>query len=148
MPLPPFTSTGDLPIGVHKATLREMIERFGTESPQRMLVALRLEQIYRLAFATGKVARFVVFGSFITSKAEPNDVDVFLLMDNEFDPLVLVGDTKILFDHTAAQAHFGASVFWLRRLAIFDTEQATIEYWQTKRDLSLRGIVEFVEEST
>ena len=148
MPLPLFSSTGDLPIGIHTATLREVIERFGTESPQRMLVALRLEQIYRLAFATSRVTRFVVFGSFITSKAEPNDVDVFLLMDNEFDPLTLVGDTRILFEHASAQAHFGASVFWLRRLAIFDTEEATIGYWQTKRDLSLRGIVEIVEEST
>jgi hypothetical protein len=31
---------------------------------------------------TGKVARFVVFGSFVTAKDEPNDVDVILLVED------------------------------------------------------------------
>ena len=44
------------------------IDRFGTVSPHRMLMALRLERIYRLAVATGHLARFIVFGSFVTSK--------------------------------------------------------------------------------
>ena len=30
MPLPPFTATGDLPPGIHRATLAEVLERFGT----------------------------------------------------------------------------------------------------------------------
>ena len=54
----------------------------------------------------------------------------------------------MLFDHAAAQAHFGASVFWLRRLAALGGEQETIEYWQVKRDGGRRGIVEIVPESS
>jgi len=76
VPLPPFEQDGDLPPGVHAATLRETIDRFGTVSPQRMLVALRLEHVYRLAVATGHLARFVVFGSFVTSELEPNDLEI------------------------------------------------------------------------
>jgi hypothetical protein len=145
--LPPFDDGGDLPAGVHSATLREVIDRFGIESPQRMLVALRLEQIYRLAVATGHLARFVVFGSFVTSHPEPNDVDVFMVMEDSFDAAQLTGEASMLFDHAVAQAHFGASVFWLRRLAAMGGEQATIEHWQVKRDGDYRGIVEVIGES-
>lgn len=146
MPLPPFTPTGDLPPGVHRATLRETIDRFGTDSPQRMLVALRLEHVYRMATATGHLARFVVFGSFVTAKLHPNDVDVFLLMEDTFDIGQLTGESGLVFDHLVAQAHFGASVFWLRRLAALDGEQATVTYWQVKRDGNQRGIVEIIPE--
>ncbi len=111
-----------------------------------MVVAERLERIYRLAMSTGLVRRFVVFGSFITDKLDPNDVDVFLLMEDAFDSAKLQGEAALLFDHNAADAHFGASIFWVRRFAALGGEQATIEYWQVKREGGVRGIVEIVEE--
>lgn len=107
---------------------------------------MRLERIFRLAFATGQVTRFVVFGSFITEKPEPNDVDVFLLMKDSFDVSQLAGEARLLFDHAAAQAHFGTSVFWLRRLAAYPSEQEAITDWQIKRDGTRRGIVEIIPE--
>jgi len=58
----------------------------------------------------------------------------------------LTGEARILFDRAAAQAHFGASVFWIRRFAAINGEQETIEYWQIKRDGSKRGIVEIISE--
>ena len=85
MLLPHFTESGDLPLGVHGSTLSEVLKRFGDISPKRKILARRLERIYRLASTTGKIARFIVFGSFITSKLEPNDVDVFILMDDSFN---------------------------------------------------------------
>ncbi len=146
MPLPPFLGSGELPPGVHRATLGETLDRFGAASSQRKLIALRLERIHRLASATNQLARLVVFGSFVTAKPEPNDVDVFLLMADTFDAGQFVGETRLLFDHAAAQAHFGASVFWLRRLAALGGEQETIEHWQLRRDGGKRGVVEVVEE--
>jgi hypothetical protein len=109
-------------------------------------VAARLERIYSLAAATGYLARFIVFGSFVTDKPEPNDVDVFLLMNDAFDFAQLTGELRLLFDHAAAQAHFGASVFWLRRLAAFEGEQKAVEYWQVKRGGDYRGIIEIIPE--
>ncbi len=93
------------------------------------------------------MARFVIFGSFVTAKPDPNDVDIFLLMEDSFDMSELAGEAKLLFDHAAAQARFGASVFWVRRLAAFEGEQTTIEYWQIKRDGGQRGIVEIIPEA-
>jgi hypothetical protein len=123
------------------------LDRFGTGSAQRQLVARRLERLYPVARASGHLARFVVFGSFITAKPEPNDVDVFLLLEDTFDASALSGEVRLLFDHAAAQAHFGASVFWLRRLAAWEGEQAAVEYWQVKRGDGRRGIVEITPEA-
>jgi hypothetical protein len=57
---------------------------------------------------------------------------------------VLVAES--LFDHTAAQVQFGDSVFWLRRLACLEGEQAAVEYWQVKRGGGWRGIIEIIGE--
>jgi hypothetical protein len=148
VPLPSFNPSGDLPPGVHRATLREVVARLGQGSQIRAAVVTRLERIDYLARSTGHLARLVVFGSFVTDKPAPNDVDVFCLMEDSFDADRLVGEARLVFDHPAADAHFGASVFWTRRLAAFGGEQAAIEFWQTKRDGGLRGIVEIVEESS
>jgi len=147
MPLPELTDSGELPLGVHPTSLQDALERFGAGHPQRVAVAQRLERIYRLVAATGHLARFIVFGSFVTDRPEPNDVDVFLVMDDSFDGDTLQGESALLFDHAAADAHFGASVFWVRRLAAFAGEQAMVEYWQAKRGGGQRGIIEIVEET-
>ena len=147
MSLPPFNAAGDLPVGVHPTSLREALARFGVGSTQRKAVASRLERIYQVACTTGHLGRFVVFGSFVTDKLEPNDVDVFLLMEDSFEASQLTGDPQLLFDHAAAQDHFGASVFWLRRLASLHGEQAAVEDWQVKRGGGQRGIIEIISES-
>jgi hypothetical protein len=56
-----------------------------------------------------------VFGSFVTAKAEPNDVDIVILMENAFDLASVTGETALVFQHQEADAHFGASVFWSSR---------------------------------
>jgi hypothetical protein len=146
MPLPAFDEDGNLPPGVHRASLAEALQLFGQGSAQRRAVASRLERIYRLAVSTGKVARFVVFGSFVTTKPDPNDVDVVLLMEDEFDLDSVQGEAALIFSHSKADAWFGASLFWTTRSGAVGGEQAMIDFWQTRRDGGLRGIVELVEE--
>ena len=94
----------------------------------------------------GRLRRFVIFGSFVTDKEDPEDVDIFMIMNDEFEVTVLGGDARLLFEHTAAQSHFGCSIFWVRRLAALGGEQAAIEDWQIKRDGTERGIVEISGE--
>lgn len=144
MSFPNFDADGDLPIGVYPAPLQAVMQHFGTGTPKRLQVARRLERIYNLASATGKVAHFIIFGSFVTNKPVPNDIDIFIIMENDFDVGTIGGETRILFDHLQCQAHFGASVFWIRRLAALGGEQAAIEDWQIKRDGNKRGILEVV----
>jgi hypothetical protein len=146
MALPPFTEEGDLPPGVHRATLREVLERFGQGSVQRRAVADRLKRVYQLVTSTGQLARFVAFGSFVTAKEDPNDVDIVLLMEDAFDLASVTGEAALPFQHMEAEAHFGASVFWTRRTGAVGGEQAMIEYWQVRREGGRRGIVEIVGE--
>jgi uncharacterized protein DUF6932 len=87
----------------------------GQGSIQRCAVADRLNRLYQLAGSTKQLARFVVFGSFVTAKAEPNDVDIVLLMEDTFDLAAIAGEAALLFQHMEADAHFGASVFWTKR---------------------------------
>ena len=86
---------GDLPIGVHASTFVEPAAAFGCTSRERQILFERIARIHRVAAATRHLARFVVFGSFVSEKPVPN----------------------------------------------------TVEFWQTKRDGSRRGIVEIVETS-
>jgi predicted nucleotidyltransferase len=141
---PEFDSKGDLSAGIHQATLAEVLQHFGTGTLQRRVVAHRLERIYNLARSTGQVARFIVFGSFVTAKPDPNDVDIFLLMEDTFDASQVGGEAAIIFDHLVAQNVEGASIFWIRRAAAIGGEQAALEHWQIKRDKTKRGIVEVI----
>ena len=148
MNLPPFNDEGDLPPGIHRATLSEVLERFGQGSSQRRAVAYRLTRAYELAASTGKLARFIVFGSFVTDKHDPHDVDIILLMEESFQLASISGEAALLFQHSEADAHFGASVFWARRSGAFGGEQAMVEYWQLRREGGQRGIVEIVGEES
>lgn len=143
--LPLLTDAGDLPPGVHRASLAEVFERFGVGSARRRLVALRLQRVRSLLSDCGHVSRTIVFGSFVSDKLEPNDVDVFVVMDDAFDLAAVSGEARLLFDHAVAQSHFGASVFWVRRLACFPSEEEMIAGWAIKRDGTSRGIVELDE---
>ncbi len=142
--LPEFDHRGDLPEGVYAVALEDICNRFG-QTPWRAITARRLERIYALARSTGHLARFIVFRSFITSKIEPNDVDIFLLMDDLFDVRQVSPEARLVFDHAAAQNLLGASVFWIRRAAAIGGEEATVSFWQTKRDGDKRGIVEVID---
>ncbi|MBI4323659.1 MAG: hypothetical protein HY674_00170 [Chloroflexi bacterium] len=141
---PEFNVEGDLPSGVHRATLDQIVQHFGTQTPQRILVGRRLQRIHALASRAGGVARFILFGSFVTAKLRPNDVDIFLLMEDSFDVNRVPAEAKTIFDHASARNQLGASIFWLRRAAALGGEEATIEHWQITRAGRRRGIVEVI----
>jgi len=142
MPLPDFNPAGDLPPGIHLATLGEVLKRFGAGGIRENRTR-RLTHLYELATRTGHLQRFVVFGSYVTAKAEPNDVDIILIMDDGFSLENCPMESRALFDHAVAQARFQASIFWIRPgLLIAETVEQFIAYWQVKRDGTKRGIVD------
>ena len=61
--LPEFNEFGDLPEGVYAVTLAEVIDRFGSGSPQRVEVTERLKRIIGLAQSTGSLDCVIVYGS-------------------------------------------------------------------------------------
>lgn len=133
-----------MPEGVHRLALIELLERFGDRTDLRQRATDALLLVLNLAMATSCLDRFIVFGSYITAKAEPNDVDLFLVMSGQFEIDNQTGDTREMFTHRHAQRSFNASVFWVNRQSSFASIDYLIEGWQTKRDRSRRGIVEVV----
>ena len=61
MPWPAFNELGDLPIGVYRATLAEVIAHFGHGTAQRVTITARLKRIYALAHRTGSGQPFILF---------------------------------------------------------------------------------------
>ena len=143
MALPNLNDAGELPIGVHQATIDEVIAQFGSGTLQREVVTTRLQRIYQIAKGTGNLQQLIIFGSYITAKPEPNDVDVVIIFNDGFDFTVCSEEVKRLLNHQQAENEFGASIFWIRPSLLFlETLDEFIEGWQVKRDGTRRGIIE------
>ena len=143
MALPNLNHAGELPIGIHQATIDEVIAQFGSGTLQREIVTARLQRIYQIAKDTGNLQQLIIFRSYITAKPEPNDVDVVIIFNDDFDLTVCSEEVKRLLNHQQAENEFGASIFWIRpSLLLFETLDEFIESWQIKRDGTRRGIIE------
>ena len=145
MALAAFNSVGDLPPGLHRASLEEVTIRFGGGTSQRGEATATLVQVMRLAQRTGKLDRLIVFGSYVSNKPAPRDVDIILVMSDDFDMRACSESAKALFNHHEAEQHFGASIFWIRpAMLIHESLENFLAHWQLKRDGSQRGIVDVV----
>jgi hypothetical protein len=81
--IPDFRDDGYLPEGLHVATEAEVTFRFGSGTPRRRRLILRLRRWLELSRLTG-AHRFLVDGSFVTAKEEPNDIDAVVLLADDF----------------------------------------------------------------
>ena len=66
---------GFLPRGINSATLSEVVERFGKGSTARAKQAELLGQVVAAVKSCSTIKRVLVWGSFVTDKPEPNDLD-------------------------------------------------------------------------
>lgn len=143
--LPSFNSASDLPEGIYPADWNEIEMRFGRSSERRIAAVAKLRHLRELADRTGAIARFLIFGSFVSADADPRDVDVVLVMTANFRMEDAPRESRTLFSHPDADARFGASVFWLREgMLPEESMRHFLETWQTKRDGTKRGIVEVI----
>lgn len=89
--------------------------------------------------------RFIIYGSFVTEKPNPKDVDIFLVMDDNFEMNRFSSDVRIIFDHLKAEIDIGASIFWMLESSVLLDEKTFIGDWQIKRGgKTRRGIVEVI----
>ncbi len=101
----------------------------------------------KLAQRTEKLERFIIYGSYVTAKPAPNDVDIILIMRDDFRMAECDEETAIVFHHLQTHDELGASVFWASPSGILlGTVDQFISGWQIKRDNGLREIVEVILE--
>ena len=144
MSLPALLPNGFLPPGVHAATLSEILDRFGTATTRRQVLAERLEALLHEARATGKLQRVFLWGSFISDASFPRDLDVFLLMQAGFDRECadLPSPQREVFAHESARLQFEADVFWATEAIGTEELMAWLSVYQLSREMTPRGIVE------
>lgn len=78
-----FRPDGYLPEGLHLASEANVTFRFGSSTPRRRRLTLRVRRWIELARET-KARRLLVDGSFVTAKADPNDIDAVVLLSPDF----------------------------------------------------------------
>jgi hypothetical protein len=142
--LPEFTQDGNLPEGIHSATAEEVFERFATSSARRQWLGERLHSLLALAKATGQLARVFLWGSFVTNKEIPNDLDMLLVMTAEFIVEAIPTPAQVLFDHVQARLNFHADIFWTKASIDPQILALWLDTYQTGKDFTRRGIVEVV----
>jgi len=81
--IPPFRSDGYLPEGLYLTSEAEVVFRFGSSTPRRRRLALRLRKWLQLARQVG-ARRLLVDGSFVTGKPEPHDIDSVVFLPEDF----------------------------------------------------------------
>jgi hypothetical protein len=140
--LPELTDQGHLPPGVHLADWQEFQARFCGSSPRRIWLSGRLRALLELAATNGKLRRAFVWGGFVTAKPAPKDVDILLIMDEDFEVDSLAAPAQVVFDSARAKLLFESDVFWARSSIGGELLDLWLETYQTSRGFQKRGIVE------
>ena len=84
--IPKLNKDGYLPQGVHRAGLTAIKRRFGVSSRIRKeLFKNMLSLVQLLRKHKGNVKKFLLNGSFVTSKESPEDFDCILIVRPGFD---------------------------------------------------------------
>jgi hypothetical protein len=82
MPIPDLNADGLLPVGLHDCSLEEIQVRFGAfqDTDRRPKLHERLRELVAALHRCGLFEALLVDGSFVTSKATPNDVDLIAVL--------------------------------------------------------------------
>ncbi len=98
-----------------------------------------LKEIVALAKSTGKLETVYLFGSFVTAKIAPADIDIFLVMSGDFSINQVEGRARLLFDRSRAAIVWGVCIYWITART---DRTPFIATWQLRREGGRRGIVE------
>lgn len=137
--IPRSNAEGYLPKGIHKATLNEIKERFGSSSLERKELFKGLQSLAQLLHKHRKsIKRFLLNGSYITFGESPKDFDCILIVKRGFD-----FNSPEAEKLRAAKELFGAHLF------TFTEEDASryhrlVDFFGHDRDQKPKGLVEVV----
>ena len=113
MPIPELMPNGTLPPGIHAATLTEIVERYGAGSEARGRQARLLQLIVDSALNYPTIKRILVWGSFVMSKAEPNDLDFSIVVPREYDRIQIEEPHRRFFVPYESKQFYGTDTEYL-----------------------------------
>ena len=83
----PDLQDGVLPDGIHDCTIDEVAQMFGQfrRTEQRIRLTEKLRQYVEDARKSGVATAVVIDGSYVTAKEVPGDIDLLLVLKQDFD---------------------------------------------------------------
>lgn len=146
MSIPTLTATGELPPGIHMATIAEIESTFGQSNDRRRLLLKGLKEAMAV-FKVANVSKIFVDGSFTTDKEEPNDIDGCWsaegvdeqLLDRRFWDF----ETPQEFERNRNEIknEFGID-FFIAEIIEGGSGKPFPEFFQTNRDGDPKGIIQ------
>jgi len=88
--IPKFRADGFLPEGLYLASEAHITFRFGSSSPRRRRLTLRLRRWIELTRRVGGL-RLLIDGSFVTAKDNPGDIDAVIWLPPDFQKQIEQG---------------------------------------------------------
>lgn len=137
-----FDSFGNLPPGIHLLSLEEIRTEFGQTTLRRQWLMQQFEKIVQIAQRTGKLKRLFLWGSFVSSKPVPNDIDVLLVFSSDFSDEDISLESLCILEHEQAKLRFQADIFWIREDINPEVFDLLLDTYQKDREQRRRGIVE------
>jgi uncharacterized protein DUF6932 len=142
--LPVFNSNGNLPPGVHQASLTEIENRFGefTISDRRVKLFSKFKQLVEMAKFSGIVKQIIIGGSFVSAKPVPNDVDIVIVIAKNAEIETLAQSQYVVADRDALRRVLKGDDFDVIIVREETTRMQTIiEFFQSNRDNKPVGVV-------
>jgi hypothetical protein len=134
MPIPNLNEQGLLPPGIYDCSLEEIGERFGTfqSTDRRSRLYERLQEYLAQVRSANLAIAVIVNGSFVTSKADPNDIDLILVLSSSRDLRAdLAPMAYNILSRRRVARHYGFDILVAREDTIEYTQ--SVEFFQQVR---------------
>jgi predicted nucleotidyltransferase len=127
---------------VSTASIQEIETRFGTSTPRRQFLFQQLQSLINRLRAIGGVKQIFLFGSFVTGKPSPNDIDLCVVMNRTFSTANLRGQDLDIFQHDLCRIKLHADLFWVTESVGADRIKDLLDVFSRDREGQAQPIIE------
>jgi len=142
--IPEFDEEGELPAGIYGVTMDEVRARLAqfTTSDRRIMLFETLERFVATARQANVVTRIYLVGSYVTAKAEPEDIDLLVVYRAAMGTVELEQQQYNVIHRAGVRRAFGyrLDVHPVREGS--PAEQGLLTFFQSNRRGKLVGILE------
>ena len=123
-------------------TLEEIRQRYGESTPRRQFLCIRLQTVVRLLVETGQLRHLYIFGSFVTAKPTPGDLDCFAVMASGFTTEHLTPPHLEVFQHDVCRLLYQIDIFWVIEAVAREHREAMLNVFSRDREGTPQPIIE------
>ena len=123
-------------------TFAEISQQYGESTPRRQFLCSRLHTVIQLLAATRALRRLYLFGSFVTGKPAPRDLDCLAVMATGFTMATLSSPVLEVFQHDLCRLYYYTGVFWVTEAVGQEQIDAMLQVFSHDRHGLSQPIVE------